>query len=118
MSIKLTKIIRYFCEDITAVFTAVIIGVNRRAVDSWDIREQIFAQTLKEIRQELGGIELDKSYLWNKAGTRQARSRCGRFDRRLVCQKKNSQSLTVVLHKLLCYTRENVISVSITEKKT
>jgi hypothetical protein len=64
-------------QDITAVFTAVIIDVNRRTVDSCyrDIREQVFAQTLKESRQELVAFELDESYFGAKR-VRGNRGRC------------------------------------------
>ncbi|MDR3182032.1 MAG: hypothetical protein LBT89_03780 [Planctomycetaceae bacterium] len=51
---KQARILRYFCEEVTAVSTAVIAGVNRRTVDSYyrEIRERIFSQTLKEHQQE------------------------------------------------------------------
>jgi hypothetical protein len=45
-----------------------LIGVSRNTINSYykDIRERIFAQTLKEHQQEIGEFELDESYFGAK----------------------------------------------------
>ena len=70
------KIIRCFCEDITATSTARLVGVNRNTVNSYYqmIREAIFYQSLKEYSLEEGEFELDESYF----GVKRVRGKRGR----------------------------------------
>jgi transposase-like protein len=65
---QIATIIRCFCEDITAVRTAAIVGVNRNTVNSYYrmIREAIFRQSLRESSLEDGEFELDESYFGAK----------------------------------------------------
>jgi hypothetical protein len=79
--------------------------VNRRTVDSYyrDIREQVFAQTLKESRHEL-----DESYF----GAKRIRGKHGRgaagktpaLNPWGLSLKDDWQSLTVVIPNILYYT--------------
>jgi transposase-like protein len=73
---KIAAIIRCFCEDITAVSTAAIVGVNRNTVNSYYrlIREAIFRQSLMENSLEDGEFELDESYF----GAKRIRGKRGR----------------------------------------
>jgi hypothetical protein len=47
---KIATLIRCFCEDITALSTAALVGENRNTVNSYDrlIREAIFRQSWNE----------------------------------------------------------------------
>jgi transposase-like protein len=72
----MNRIIRCFCEDIPALSTAVIVGVNRNTVNSYYrmIREAIFHQSLKDCSLDRGEFELDESYF----GAKRIRGKRGR----------------------------------------
>jgi Fic family protein len=48
---KTEQILRCFCEEVTAVSAAGLVGVSRNTINSYykEIRERIFAQTLGRI---------------------------------------------------------------------
>jgi transposase-like protein len=73
---KLNKLIRCFCEDITATSAAKIIGVNRNTVNSYyrEFREKILSRTIAESKSDAGEFELDESYF----GARRVRGKRGR----------------------------------------
>jgi transposase len=60
---KQARILKCFCEDITAVSAAMIVGANRNTINACyrEIRERIFRQTLQESGLERGEFELDES---------------------------------------------------------
>jgi transposase-like protein len=73
---KVNKLIRCFCEDITATSAAKIIGVNRNTVNSYyrEFREKILSYAIAESRRDAGEFELDESYF----GARRVRGKRGR----------------------------------------
>ena len=73
---KRNKLIRCFCEDITATSAAKIVNVNRNTVNSYyrEFREKILLQTVAESKSDIGEFELDESYF----GARRVRGKRGR----------------------------------------
>lgn len=73
---KIKKIMMFFCEDITASKTAVLLGINRNTINRYfnEFRLKIAAYTHHEGSLFLGEIELDESYF----GARRVRGKRGR----------------------------------------
>jgi transposase-like protein len=73
---KVNKIFLCFSEDLTALQTAKVVGVNRNTVNSYfkELREKILAKSLEETTTETGEFELDESYF----GARRVRGKRGR----------------------------------------
>ena len=73
---KIKKIMRYFCEDITASKTAILLDVNRNTINRYFnlFREKIAASALKAGSLFSGEIECDESYF----GARRIRGKRGR----------------------------------------
>lgn len=76
-STKFNKVLRYFCQDLTALKTSELIGINRKTVDRYYnlFRSLIFENQLKqELDKFSGEIEIDESYF----GPRRIRGKRGR----------------------------------------
>jgi len=60
----LNKIIRYFCEDLTATQTARLVGVQRKTINRWYMQFRIWIAEFQEneVRISKGSFELDESY--------------------------------------------------------
>ena len=73
---KVNKIFLCFSEDLTALQTAKIAGVNRNTVNRYftEFREKIFKKCIEESKTELGEFEVDESYF----GARRVRGKRGR----------------------------------------
>lgn len=73
---KIKKILRYFCEEITATQTARLMGLNRKTVNRYfrEFREAILKASLAETAKETGVFELDESYF----GAKRVRGKRGR----------------------------------------
>ena len=73
---KIKKIMRYFCEDITASKTAILLGINRNTINRYFnlFRHKIAASALKAGGLFYGEIECDESYF----GARRIRGKRGR----------------------------------------
>lgn len=73
---KLKKILKLFSEDIPAVKTASLLGLNRKTADRYYnlFREKIFEFSLKEMEVISGEIEVDESYF----GAKRVRGKRGR----------------------------------------
>lgn len=58
------KVMRYFCEDITASKTALLIGINRNTINRYFnlFRQKTATANLEEGRQFSGEIDCDESY--------------------------------------------------------
>ena len=61
---KIKKIMRFFCEDITASKTAILLGINRNTINRYF---NLFRQKITAQRNDMGSlfsgeIELDESY--------------------------------------------------------
>ena len=93
---KLTKIMRYFCDDLTASTTAKILSINRNTINAYftEFRVKILENSIKEHSKEFGVFELDESYfgvrrICGKRGQGAARKNpCFRFaktKRKSVC---------------------------------
>lgn len=61
---KVRKIMRYFCEDLTATQTARLVGVQRKTMNRWytQFRECIATFQDEKAQQSSGEFELDESY--------------------------------------------------------
>ncbi len=61
---KIKKLMRYFCEDITASKTAILLGINRNTINRYFnlFREKIAASALGVDGLFSGEIECDESY--------------------------------------------------------
>lgn len=73
---KIKKIMRFFCEDITASKTAVLLGINRNTINRYFnlFRQKITAQKNNRGSLFSGEVELDESYF----GARRVRGKRGR----------------------------------------
>ena len=73
---KIKKIMRHFCEDITASKTAVLLGINRNTINWYYtlFRKKIATRQLFLSGQVSGEIELDESYF----GAKRVRGKRGR----------------------------------------
>ena len=73
---KIKKIMRYFCEDITASKTAILLGINRNTINRYFnlFREKIAASAMEAGGLFSGEIECDESYF----GARRIRGKRGR----------------------------------------
>ncbi len=73
---KIKKIMRCFCEDITATSASKILGINRNTINAYynEFRLKLFEYSLEESIQELGEFELDESYF----GAKRIRGKRGR----------------------------------------
>ncbi|MGL5784035.1 MAG: IS1595 family transposase [Alphaproteobacteria bacterium] len=73
---KIKKIMRCFCEDITASKTAVLLGINRNTINRYYglFRLKITASTMDEGSLFSGEIECDESYF----GAKRIRGKRGR----------------------------------------
>ena len=73
---KIKKIMRFFCEDITASKTSILLGVNRNTINRYFnlFRLKIAAHNLGEGNLFSGAIELDESYF----GAKRVRGKRGR----------------------------------------
>jgi transposase-like protein len=73
---KVNKIIRCFCGDVTATGAARIVGVNRNTVNAYfsAFRRLLLKRALAESASETGEFELDESYF----GARRVRGKRGR----------------------------------------
>ena len=65
---KLKKILRYFCEDITASKTASLLKINRNTINRYYnlFRQKIVASNMGEGKLFSGEIEVDESYFGAK----------------------------------------------------
>jgi transposase len=72
---KIKKILKCFCEDITATQTAKILDINRNTINNYydEIRQKIIIFTNKK-QKFFGEIELDESYF----GAKRVRGKRGR----------------------------------------
>ena len=73
---KLKKIMRCFCDDLTASTTAKILSINRNTINAYftEFRVKILENSIKEHNKEFGIFELDESYF----GARRIRGKMGR----------------------------------------
>jgi transposase-like protein len=73
---KIKKILNFFSEDLPAVKTASLLGLNRKTVDRYYniFREKIALASMKEMEVISGEIELDESYF----GAKRIRGKRGR----------------------------------------
>ena len=72
---KLKKIMRCFCDDLTASTTAKILSINRNTINAYftEFRVKILENSIKEHNKEFGIFELDESYF----GARRIRGKRG-----------------------------------------
>lgn len=65
---KLKKIIKYFCIDIDATKTALLLGINRNTINRWFaiFRQEIYECQTNQKRLLYGEIGLDESYFGAK----------------------------------------------------
>ncbi len=66
---KIHKILQCFCEDIPAVKTAVLVGLNRNTIDRFYniFREKILLHEISDEYEYFSGeVEVDESYFWAK----------------------------------------------------
>lgn len=61
---KIKKIIKYFCTDIEASKTAILIGLNRKTINRYYniFRQIIYQKQVHDFLQFVGDIEMDESY--------------------------------------------------------
>jgi len=73
---KIKKILKYFSEDLPAVKTASLMGLNRKTIDRYYniFREKIAIASMKEMEVISGEVELDESYF----GAKRVRGKRGR----------------------------------------
>lgn len=73
---KIKKIMRYFCEDITASKTAILLGINRNTINRYFnlFRQKISTSAIGAGDLFSGEIECDESYF----GARRVRGKRGR----------------------------------------
>ena len=73
---KIKKILLCFSEDLPAIKTASLLGLNRKTIDRYYnlFREKILVASAKEMEVVYGEIELDESYF----GARRVRGKRGR----------------------------------------
>ena len=73
---QIKKIMQYFCEDITASKTAILLGINRNTINRYFnlFRQKIAASALNAGGPFSGEIECDESYF----GARRVRGKRGR----------------------------------------
>ena len=73
---KIKKIMRYFCEDITASKTAILLGINRNTINRYFnlFRQKISTSVIGAGDLFSGEIECDESYF----GARRVRGKRGR----------------------------------------
>jgi len=73
---KIKKILKLFCEDISAVKSANILGLNRKTIDRYYniFREKIVRASIDEMKCLGGEFELDESYF----GAKRVRGKRGR----------------------------------------
>jgi transposase len=74
---KVNKILRYFCEDLTATQTARLVGVQRNTVNDWyqTFRAEIAHFQEEHVHQSSGSFELDESYFGGPRKKRHAEDR-------------------------------------------
>lgn len=62
--IKVNKILKCFCADLTATQTSKLTGINRNTVNAWYLKFRIVLAEFQEeqIKQSSGEFELDESY--------------------------------------------------------
>jgi transposase len=74
---KINKILRYFCEDLTATQTARLVGVQRNTVNNWyhTFRVEIARFQEEQVHQSSGSFELDESYFGGPRKKRHAEDR-------------------------------------------
>ena len=73
---KIKKIMRYFCEDITASKTSALLGINRNTINRYYnlFRQKIALSLTRTVGKFSGEIELDESYF----GAKRIRGKRGR----------------------------------------
>lgn len=73
---QIKKIMKCFCEDLTATSAAKILAINRNTINAYynAFRRKILEQLLQESHSEFGEFELDESYF----GARRIRGKRGR----------------------------------------
>ena len=73
---KIKKILKLFCEDISASKTANILLINRNTINKYYniFRKLILSKTEKQLSQDKGEFELDESYF----GAQRVRGKRGR----------------------------------------
>ena len=65
---KVKKIIKFFCTDIDATKTAILLELNRNTINRWYniFRQEIYDYQVNQKRLLYGEIELDESYFGAK----------------------------------------------------
>lgn len=60
----LNKIMRYFCEDLTATQTSKLLSIQRKTINRWYMQFRIWIAEFQEtqVKQSSGSFELDESY--------------------------------------------------------
>ncbi|MFH1232459.1 MAG: IS1595 family transposase [Patescibacteria group bacterium] len=83
---KIKKIIKYFCVDISASKTAILLGLNRKTINHWYniFRLAIYAWQMQRFKQMFGETEVDESYF----GARRKRGFRGKLKRGRGTQKQ------------------------------
>ena len=73
---KVKKIMMYFCVDITASKSAVLLGINRNTINRYYnlFREKIFISSVENEHSSSGEFEIDESYF----GAKRVRGKRGR----------------------------------------
>ena len=73
---KVKKIMMYFCVDITASKSAVLLGINRNTINRYYnlFREKIFISSFENEHSSSGEFEIDESYF----GAKRVRGKRGR----------------------------------------
>ena len=73
---KVKKIMMYFCVDITASKSAVLLGINRNTINRYYnlFREKIFISSFENEHSSSGAFEIDESYF----GAKRVRGKRGR----------------------------------------
>lgn len=61
---KLKKVLEYFCVDIDATKTSLLVGLNRKTINRYFsiFRKAIYEYQQREMRSFVGTVELDESY--------------------------------------------------------
>lgn len=97
-SYRLKKLLRCFCEDLTATQTANVLGLNRNTVNRY---YQLFRTLIADYQESLapdfsGEVELDESYF----GPRRSRGRRGRGTAKIPVfglKKRNGRVYTQII---------------------